>query len=66
MAKLTVPIVINGAELVLKALENFERDYKFTEDVSEEYKKGHSDCAKHIEEALRRTIDHIADSNSEK
>ena len=28
MAKLTVPIVINGAELVLKVLENFEIDYK--------------------------------------
>ena len=66
MAKFNIPVVINRAELVLKALENFERDYKFMEDVSEEYKKGHSDCAKHLKDALQRAIDRIADSNSEK
>lgn len=40
MAKITVPIKINGLDLVIKLLKEFDDNFKFEDDVSEEFKNG--------------------------
>lgn len=40
MAKITVPININGLDLVIKILKEFDDRFEFNDDVSEEFKNG--------------------------
>ena len=40
MAKITVPINVSGIDIVIKALKEFDNNFKFEDDVSEEFKDG--------------------------
>ena len=40
MAKITVPIKIDGLDFVIKVLKEFDNNFKFEDDVSEEFKDG--------------------------
>ena len=44
MAKITVPININGLDLVIKILKEFDDRFEFKDDVSEEFKDGFNLC----------------------
>ena len=46
MAKITVPmpIKIDGLDLVIKLLKEFDNNFKFADDVSEEFKDGFNLC----------------------
>lgn len=44
MAKITVPININGLDLVIKLLKEFNDRFEFENDVSEEFKDGFNFC----------------------
>lgn len=44
MTEITVPININGLDLVIKVLKEFDNNFKFEEDVSEEFKDGFNLC----------------------
>ena len=38
MAKITVPITISGIDIAIKVLKKFDDNFKFEDDVSEEFK----------------------------
>ena len=44
MAKITVPININGLDFVIKILKEFDDRFEFKNDVSEEFKDGFNLC----------------------
>ena len=44
MAKITVPITISGVDVVIKMLKEFDDNFKFEDDVSEEFKDGFNFC----------------------
>lgn len=44
MAKITVPININGLDLVIKVLKEFDDRFEFKDDVLEEFKDGFNFC----------------------
>ena len=44
MAKITVPITISGVDVVIKMLKEFDNNFKFEDDVSEEFKDGFNLC----------------------
>ena len=46
MAKITVPIKIDGLDFVIKMLKEFDNTFKFEDDVSEEFKNGFNLCKK--------------------
>ena len=46
MAKITVPIKIDGLDFVIKVLKEFDNNFKFEDDVSEEFKDGFNLCKK--------------------
>ena len=44
MSKITVPIKIDGLDFVIKVLKEFDNNFKFEDDVSEEFKDGFNFC----------------------
>ena len=44
MAEITVPINVSGIDIVIKALKEFDNNFKFEDDVSEEFKDGFNLC----------------------
>ena len=44
MAKITVPITVSGIDIVIKVLKEFDNNFKFEDDVSEEFKDGFNFC----------------------
>ena len=44
MAKITVPIEIDGLDFVINVLKEFDNNFKFEDDVSEEFKDGFNLC----------------------
>ena len=46
MAKITVPIKIDGLDFVIKVLKEFDDRFECKDDVSEEFKDGFNLCKK--------------------
>ena len=44
MAKISVPIKINGLDLVIKVLKEFDDRFEFNNNVSKEFKDGFNLC----------------------
>lgn len=40
MAKISAPITVSGMDIVIKILKEFDNNFKFEDDVSEEFKDG--------------------------
>ena len=54
MAKITVPIKIGGLDFVIKVLKEFDNNFKFEDDVSEEFKDGFNFCKNAIITTLEK------------
>ena len=54
MAKITVPIKIDGLDFVIKLLKEFDNNFKFEDDVSEEFKDGFNFCKNAIITTLEK------------
>ena len=53
MANITVPIVIEGIEIIANAIQKIMDEAEFKETVSEEYKQGFYDFGNSVVSALK-------------
>ena len=62
MAKMSVPIIVNAIDVVLKCLREFDDNFEFKSGVSEEYKSGFNDC----KTMIINTFEKLSDEHSSK